>query len=380
MFGSNFKKPGMFRSAGSIVATAGVTLAALLNFIFPAFAQDGSGSGQPIPILAYYYIWFEQNSWNRAKTDYPILGNYSSDDRLIMEQHVDWAKESGIDGFIVSWKHTDVLDLRLAQLIDVAAEKDFKLLMIYQGLDFERDPLPAARVRFDMRWFIEHYGDHPVFDMFGKPVMIWSGTWKFSEEDIALVADSVRDSLLLLGTERNVDGYLRLANYMDGNAYYWSSVNPETFSGYQQKLNGMAAAIHARGGLWIAPAAPGFDARLIGGSRVVDRLDGQTLQTQLQVAFNSTPDAIGLISWNEFSENTHIEPSQNYAMRYLEVLADFNEVYLPVFDTFNSSDPPPQQEGGPSRAAIDMRGGIFVAVSGAVLLFLLGLTAIQRRK
>ncbi len=77
----------------------------------------------PIPKLAYYYIWFDSTSWNRAKIDYPLLGNYSSDDRTIMRQHILWAKAAGIEGFIVSWKSTDVLNRRLEQLTDLARKK-----------------------------------------------------------------------------------------------------------------------------------------------------------------------------------------------------------------------------------------------------------------
>ena len=42
----------------------------------------------------------------------PLLGRYSSDDRGVMRQHVAWAKRAGIDGFIVSWKSTPVLNRR----------------------------------------------------------------------------------------------------------------------------------------------------------------------------------------------------------------------------------------------------------------------------
>ena len=85
-----------------------VLSAVFLGNLTPAQASQGNVSN-PIPKLAYYYIWFDSTSWNRAKTDYPLLGNYSSDDRTIMRQHILWAKAAGIDGFIVSWKSTDVL-------------------------------------------------------------------------------------------------------------------------------------------------------------------------------------------------------------------------------------------------------------------------------
>jgi hypothetical protein len=42
----------------------------------------------------------------------------------------------------------------------------------------------------------------------------------------------------------------------------------------------------------------------------------------LDTALQSLPDAIGLISWNEFSENSHIEPSQDHGNLYLKLLSE----------------------------------------------------------
>ena len=282
----------------------------------------------PIPIMAYYYIWYDEQSWDRAKTDYPLLGRYSSDDRSVMEQHVQWAKGAGITGFIVSWKSTLVLDRRLEMLVEVAEENDFKLWIIYQGLDFERKPLPVQQIDSDLEYFVETFASSSVFSSFDQPVVILSGTWEFTPEEIQAITSPYRDRLLILASEHNEAGYLRLANSVDGNAYYWSSVDPTTFPNYQERLDSMGRAIHEHGGLWIAPAAPGFDARLIGGTRVVERKNGQTLRTELDAALRSNADAVGLISWNEFSENSHIEPSQKYGSQLLDVLAD-REATLP---------------------------------------------------
>ena len=46
------------------------------------------------------------------------------------------------------------------------------------------------------------------------------------------------------------------------------------------------------------------------------------LRTQLDTAYQSDPDAIGIISWNEFSENSHVEPSCLYGFESLDVIAD----------------------------------------------------------
>ena len=109
-------------------------------------------------MLAYYYIWFNASSWNRAKVDFPLLGRYSSDERSVMERHVQWAKQAGLSGFIVSWKSTPVLNRRLRMLIDVAAKRHFGLAIVYQGLDFHRHPQPPARVADDLRLLASDFG------------------------------------------------------------------------------------------------------------------------------------------------------------------------------------------------------------------------------
>jgi hypothetical protein len=303
-------------------------------------APAATAASDPTPVLAYYYIWFDPSSWSRAKTDYPVLGRYSSDERRVMARHVKWAKQAGIDGFIVSWKAIWKLNRRLERLMDIAARQRFKLVVIYQGLDFEREPLPIGRVAVDFDYFIAHYANNDAFDLFEKPVVIWSGSWRYTREEIASVTAGRRDKLLILASEKNVAGYERVHDLVDGDAYYWSSANPETYTRIGEKLDDMGRAAHADHGLWIAPVAPGFDARLVGGATVVPRRNGETLRKRWNAAIRSSPDAIGVISWNEFSENTHIEPSLRYGSRYLGVLADIAGASPRSFDDIDSSESP----------------------------------------
>jgi hypothetical protein len=325
-----------------------------------------------VPLLAYYYIWYDASSWNRAKSDTPLLGTYSSDDAAVMRQHVTWARAAGIDGFIVSWKNTTTLDKRLDALVAIAREQGFKLSIIYQGLDFSRAPLPATTVAEDLDYFISHYAADPVFDLFGKPLVIVSGTWEFTVPDIATITGPRRDRLLILGSERSVSGFARIADHVDGDAYYWSSVNPDSNDGYEEKLAAMSSAVHDAAGLWIAPASPGFDARLVGGTTVVDRQGGQMLQRQLDAALGSLPDAIGVISWNEFSENSQIEPSRNYGDTSLTVIADLRKTNFSSIGDIDSSAP-----GG-----IDPTPGIgrLLAVLFVVALGAGGLVLLARRR
>jgi glycosyl hydrolase family 71 len=342
---------------GVTVFAALAASAVLLATPQPAHAAN------PIPSLAYYYIWYDTTSWRRPKTTYPLLGPYSSDDVRVLRRHVALAQNAGLNGFIVSWKSTPKLNRRLAALVRIASEADFKLAIIYQGLNFSRNPLPVERVASDIEFFARRFASAAPFSLEDKPVVIWSGTWKFTTAQIRSVAKRVRPYVLLLASEKSVAGYRRLEHFVDGDAYYWSSVDPERTPGYGDKLKDMSRAVHDLDGLWIAPAAPGFDARLIGGTRVVDRRDGKTLRQEWDTALASSPDAVGLISWNEFSESSEIEPTLAFGATYLDYTKQIIGRKFTVQGDFDSSDTPPKQFGYAVPLFIGM---------GAVLLTGLG--------
>jgi hypothetical protein len=305
----------------------------------------------PLPVLAYYYIWFNASSWNRAKHDYPSLGRYTSDEASVMRKHIREARSAGITGFLVSWKDTPVLDERLDKLVQVAREEKFSLGIVYQGLDVKRDPLPVGKVLHDMQLFSTRWGKDSVFHIYDRPLMVWTGTWRFSLADLTAVSKAVRPSLQLLASEQNVDRWSQVGPLVDGDAYYYSSVDPGKDHHAAYKLKKMSAAVHATHGLWIAPAAPGFDARLIGGTRNVSRNNGATLKTEWANALASSPDALGLISWNEFTESTYVEPSRSYGSSALKTVAALTGTPGPRGE-LDSSLPVGRSSASPWRAAL----------------------------
>ena len=346
----------------SVIVGLALVLTVTMGAFEPAWSTEPAATSRvltrtdppaasPVPVLAYYYVWFDPSSWNRAKIDYPTLGKYSSDDPRVLRQHIAWAKSAGIDGFVVSWKHTPTNDRRLRLLMEAARDAHFKLAMIYQGLDFQRHPLPVAKVAADFALFRDQFANDPVFfRLGGKPLTIWSGTWAFSHSDVARTTNAVRRSMVVLSTEKSVKGYQRVADVTDGDAYYWSSVNPYTNKNYAGKLNEMSRAIHQSGKYWIAPFAPGFDARMVGGSKSVERKDGATMRLEYNTAVKSSPDALGLISWNEFSENSYVEPSERNGTRYLDVLRQLLNADVPSSPSAaDSSDSAASAQGPPTR-------------------------------
>ena len=330
------------------VALAAVLVVAtvVLGVVRPGVATASQkDTAEEPPTFAYYYIWFHPSSWLRAKTDYPLLGRYSSDDRVAMSRHIDMAKQAGLTGFLVSWKDTAHLSHRLALLAELASERDFELGIVYQGLDFYRNTLPPDQIAEDLEAFAERYASHPAFDWFGKPVVVITGTEDYEVSELEQMTARTDDLLHVLASAKSPQEYRRTASVMDGDAYYWSSADPRT-DWYRERLADIAAEVRADEGLWFAPAVAGFDARQIGGERVVPRRGGATLEAAIESARTSDPDAVAVISWNEFSENSHIEPSENYGTQELEALARVLGGSATMPTPLNSVDSPRDEPTG----------------------------------
>ncbi len=348
---------------GALVASALLPMTVSPAAIASAPANV-SAAGRPVPVLAYYYIWFNASSWNRAKINYPLVGRYSSDDVAVMREQVRLAKQAGITGFLVSWKDTPVLDRRLAHLRQVAAAANFKLGIVFESRDFHDRPLPMKEVRAGFGYLASHYADDPVFRIFGKPLIAWSGDWKYPRGRLASISRAYRSKLTILATDKQPSAYRAVAGLFQGDAYYWSSADPLHTPGYASKLAEFSAVIHQSGGLWIAPAAPGFDARLVGGHRVIQRRGGQTLRLEMNAAVTSSPDAIGLISWNEYSENSNVEPSRTYGTTALDVIASIQHLKPPAIQDFDSSYPT-GFHAGPSQFLI--LAALVLVLAGSVI-------------
>jgi hypothetical protein len=97
------------------------------------------------------------------------------------------------------------------------------------------------------------------------------------------------------------------------------------------------------------------------------RRGGDTLREEWNLAVKSSPDAVGVVSWNEFSENSDIEPSQRYGNESLRALASILSAKVPDVIAADSSDPP--GDGGfPVRpvALLLVAFGIVVVSFGAL--------------
>jgi hypothetical protein len=264
---------------------------------------------------------------------------YSQDDAGFIEADVRQAAAAGLSGFLVNWIGTgsagqsatsNPYSARLRVLVDAvhkvnAAGIPFKLWLSYKA---SAQVLPASFISNDLAYFVRTYGSDPAFDRSQSPkvTMIWQGSRKYSAATLSAVGGPLRSKLRILGDETSWS--TSRAPYLDGDAYYWSSQNPYSNPQSFQQLAALAAAVRASGAnpdgtakVWVAPITPGYNKQLSGGSSCVPRRGGQTIRTLYTGNGATHPNAFGLISWNEISEGSYIDPMTRYGYQDLNALS-----------------------------------------------------------
>ncbi len=81
--------------------------------------------------------------------------------------------------------------------------------------------------------------------------------------------------------------------------------------------------------IYMATAQPGYDERLIPGrtGRYMDRDSGNFYKGMLTAAVNSNPTWIVISTWNEFWENTYIEPSVLFGTQYCDITKQYSDAW-----------------------------------------------------
>jgi hypothetical protein len=272
--------------------------------------------------------------------DIPREGLYSQNVSRTFDRHIAEAAKAGLRGFVLSWQGTgrarqspasSGFDRRLDRMVSRVSRYNrshhahFRLALAYEA--FERFSRPASRVINDLRYFSRRYGSKLVFrnSFSSKPMVMLLDSRKLRPAVgspgavLPRVFAAVGSSLYLIGDE-TYRSYAADAPYLHASSYYWSSQNPWTNPESQWQIASLGGQIHRDRKRWFAPVIAGFNKQLVGGQSCVPRIGLETLRRVWAMNKTSRPDAWFAISWNEFVENTYLQPSANYGSRYLREL------------------------------------------------------------
>jgi hypothetical protein len=184
-----------------------------------------------------------------AASDYPLLGSYDSNDESVIEKHVEWAKEAGIDCFIVSWWGNGTFeDKALSHIKKACEESSFKFTVYYENTSTTDQTVGNLTYLLDnyansISWY--RIDGRPVIFIYsrarnnlGPQAWLWHACtdsigndtdpnktenavtqWLPSEE----VRKPPRHGIIPIQPFKNTPGYIVSANpiHLEPNAQYW---------------------------------------------------------------------------------------------------------------------------------------------------------------
>lgn len=283
---------------------------------------------------AFYFPWYDQADWTARQNlkDVPAQP-YDSADGATIARHIDQAKGAGLSGFIVTWQGPgSVSDQALPTILHTADQKDFAISVRFETLDEQGQPRAQAELTQRLILLLNNYGPHSAFmKADGRPVVFLADSGALPIETWMTVLQLVRaqglDGFFLgeSGVQSDLDVldslYTDTLTDFTSTTAFFFSVMPR--SRYRYLL-----AEDPRVILYTNTLQPGYDDELLavpGQAHVVDRQNGATYQSLIEIAGFRDPDWILVNSWNQYYENTHIEPSELYGDQYLLQTTDLIE-------------------------------------------------------
>jgi hypothetical protein len=315
-------------------------------------------------ILAHYMPWYQappiDSTWgwhwtmnhfnpdlkdengNReiASHFHPLTGPYDSRDPALLEYQVLLMKLSGIDGVIVDWYGSEnfwdygVLNESTQALFEYINEASLLFSICYEdqtirnmidnnhlALDNARENAQKEMRYLESNWFREdvylRVSERPVLFIFGPQYFKSAPDWEdlFSVLNITPVFITEDNMLPPVATS----SYPWPPMWASQNGVLTEKVLKDYLTSFYKKTTDWS--------FWVASAFPGFydiykEAEVSSGYGYLDSRDGETFKETLQLALDNQPDAIQLVTWNDYGEGTNIEPTNEFGYKYLGIVQD----------------------------------------------------------
>ena len=300
----------------------------------------------------YYYPWYS-NTWGHEwpegfVRDYldpvqtPVLGQYDSRDSSVIRQHLDWCNQYGIDLWVCSWWGIDSReDITIKNYIQPElTANDVKFAIFYESAilgqtPFEIDSDLETQLINDYTYIADTYFNHPnYFKINNRPVVyiylsrIYEGDYVGAFSNVRQAISDLGYDLYLVGGEMSWRAPTDHMNFLDAVAAYVIlgvqdyGIDTDFFGSLGALYSNWEEAADERNITLIPVAVPGFNNRKSwktspDNSIVIPRRGTEgASQTSyfeeyikiLRPFVDSDLKLMMITSWNEWHEDTQIEP------------------------------------------------------------------------
>jgi hypothetical protein len=296
---------------------------------------------QPL-VLTFFYPWAQHWNWSSDRLLDQPLSLYSTDLPDEVAQSLRDARAAGLDGVIVSWRgDTNWNDRRLQIVLDQARTLGLKVSILVETLlardllsDGSHGPVVANVMHDWLEKAFDVFAQHPAFlKTGGRPVVFVYVADAYTPEEWRTMVESLKHSgrNMFLMADALDPAYLE--SFSGAFTYATAPIPKRDLESFysDQALRTQSYNLLLGGERRVdaATVSPGYDDSLLGRETtlVVDRANGALYDAQWQAAVAAQPDWILITSWNEFWENTHIEPSMRYGHRYQTPTRNWSDLF-----------------------------------------------------
>ncbi|MBI3800782.1 MAG: glycosyltransferase [Deltaproteobacteria bacterium] len=319
--------------------------------LFRETVSRGAARPRRPPLGAHYYPWYhagdQPQHWNEnrefaAVTDPPLGGNYSSADPGLIHRHLQMAADAQLDFLVVNWQVTfqglNPTELEATRMLFAAAEKAPRPLTLAILLAINTDD--ARVVEGAVNTLRTEFMRSPVYQRVrGRPLL-----WYYLSGPFLGFFFYQRDLLTQL-----TRGFYAIATGQIIFNQFVPRPLREFFSGWCVYSPLQVGRRTVREAIWtssyrsfaenggavrVFTVCPGYDDTRLASPqrsqsryRFTPRRGTRTYEHMQQVALNlePSPDLVVVTSFNEFHENTHIEPSLAFGDTFLRSTQSFKE-------------------------------------------------------
>jgi uncharacterized protein YraI len=276
------------------------------------------------PVLAFYYAWYDQNTWTSGQSADAPAEFYNSADRATIERHVAQAQGAGIDAFVQSWygpqEVNNQTETNFRTLLDVAQATGFKAAVDVETTGpFFGD---TGAVTQALETLLGTHAQHPAYLRYqGKPVIFFWRQERFSVDEWINIRNQVDPAHNSYWIAEGVD--IAYQEVFDGHHLYsvaWAASPADQLAKWGNRIRAYEAENQTER-LWVATVMPGYDDTHLprDNAFAVPRRNGDYYRETWRGAVASQPDMLIITSFNEWPEGTHIEPSASYGSLYLDI-------------------------------------------------------------
>jgi len=300
----------------------------------------------------YYYPWYKDEPvfWTDYIRNYtiprqpPLLDHYASNDESVVQKHLEWMEAYGIDFIVSSWggeefaEDTVLKEVILPQIINTPLEFSIyyeSAKLADENFNIVIDPTSEAELLDDILYLADNYFDHPNYLRVGNKPVIFIYLTGIYQGDYLGAFQRIRNSLMNMGHDLFIVGDEgSWGEFSQEHTQFLDAISPyivlhqpfhgeyaldgNFFADYSMLVHAMEEITQSQNSMVIPNVHPGFNKNTFGGyyefpRQIAPWANMTSLLEENIKAMRPFVDPqqrmIMITSWNEWYEDTQIEPT-----------------------------------------------------------------------